>query len=387
MKRFLLVALGFALSTKAHAQTSTERLQRAATIVEMKTDYYPAPHRSKATNLRFERLAVARNELALKWTREALAQDANAPTQSTKDDAGEVLARNWKTRDLARLLVWESDVRFSDGDARGAMNSRLDALQLALLTARGGGFMDALVGSAVQSLATGNIEPVAAKLDAQALQNAANRLRFLESRRPTFVDVLQTEKERTLREFRGYFNSPDWAEIVSKPTTLGFDETELALLRTLSQAQIEANISRVYDDAIQRAKLPYPQAKTTEIAPAADAYSRLMTGSAEGFQGRWSFERTRLQSLLLQAALERKVARLQKVSSTPELPPDPFGNGSLQFKNGVIYSVGPDGIDNGGTPFRTESLWFDVASGSWLKRVNTRTVLPETKGDVLAPIF
>ncbi len=232
-------------------------------------------------------------------------------------------------REFARLLSRESNVRLADGDAVGAMQSRLDCYHLAVVVSRGGMILDNLVSSAIEAIAWKDIEKVGSKLDGKSCLEFSNSIENLRREKPNYISILENEKAYSISGFRTAFNSPDWKTFTTyqKKTSL-FSKHEIEELKALSAAQIEANIAAAYDADIDSAKKPFgPTPKKFE---AADAYSGLV--SFTGMQTRFLFENRETCTRLVEAALLVR-ARQQGAISGEEfarlLPTDPFGSVAL----------------------------------------------------------
>jgi len=103
-----------------------------------------------AEKLKKQRLIVARNAPALQRLREALQKPIEVPL--TKNVAEVPALRvGARVRELARQLDLESDVRFADGDYAGAMDSKLDSIELGIAF-QNGPVLASLVGVAMESI-------------------------------------------------------------------------------------------------------------------------------------------------------------------------------------------------------------------------------------------
>lgn len=149
-----------------------------------------------AENLRRERLAVARNAPALQLLREALKQSIEVPVVNTA--LGVNHAENDSFRKLARQLRQESDVRLADGDAAGALDSRLTALELGVSLTNGASYDGVWSAAPIEAVARQDFEIIASKLKAPQIRAALTRWTAIEARRSSYVQTLQVEKERML---------------------------------------------------------------------------------------------------------------------------------------------------------------------------------------------
>jgi hypothetical protein len=152
--------------------------------------------------------------------------------------------------------------------------------------------------------------------------------------------------------------------------------------------ELQANLSRHYDALIASVKVPYGAPKPT-IAPASDPWSRLMTKDVADPLIRLSYEAARTQNLLLSQALTLAATRTTtgKYPEAFQLPLDPFRPAQpLIYKRAgdsyLLYSVGPDAKDDGGTPAPTQTFKRDDSPGAVSGGLELKTT-----GDILAPVY
>lgn len=349
---------------------------------------------SPAENLRRQRAAVARNALALKLLREALQMPISAPAITSNEDVTASFAPNAAAREMARLLRQESDVRLADGDAAGALDSRLTAIELGAAITRGGPLI--LVGAAVEAIGRQGLEPIVAKTDATSLRAAITRLQGVEARRATFPQVMQAEKATSIRllalqmaqmaldeKTRQRLATPQGRE------EMGLGEAEVREMLTLTPATLTTQIATVFDAVIARAQLPYSRALRVVVPAPPSKSAQALTEIWRNPNTRFSYERNVAASRLLEAALEVRAIKLETGTypATFEAPLDPFAaNEPLVYESDgdtyLLYSIGPDGKDNGGAEIQT----LEIDTRSDLKTVSER-LTPDSTGDILAPIF
>ncbi|RYG70543.1 hypothetical protein EON80_07705 [bacterium] len=263
-------------------------------------------------------------------------------------------------REKARLLFKESNDLLAARDINGAMDKRIQMLQLRGTSTS---MLGALTGYAIQSMALDHLSRIASQLDAESSQKYATELKALDAKSPTYVQLLQAEKAQEVKSFESYTRKPgDWKKLIAG---LGFKTDQQAVLNKLTPAQVKANIAKFYDGKIASANQPY-SAQVSE--PATDPYTAYVTKHISMARFVWTKNKTlRLFAIV---ALDRKTDHSLNRERVGPLPADPFGDGPLKEKGGMVYSVGPDTVDDGG------SFVNDV------ERFN-----PKTKGDMLMPLF
>lgn len=270
-------------------------------------------------------------------------------------------------REATRLLMLHSGVQAQGGDLDGALESSLQAVALGFKVQQDGPLMSALVGYSVEALGLRSLRQLAPTLSPEHLKTAARRLLELEEVRPSPSKMLAGERQEELRSLSAMLAEGHGPET-------GFRaERQKAALEVL-RLEFEAE-----DELLAR---PFPLLRGLDLEPqedddqVADApapgrfdvhlWAQAMLKMQRPTKGRTMFNRARAQARLslMAAALaarahkaERKAwpASLQVLvpGFLPALPTDPFElNAPLQLKaegeSIVIYSVGPDGFDDGG---------------------------------------
>lgn len=256
----------------------------------------------------------------------------------------------------------QSDKLAGAGDYNGAMELRWQMLDFDSPKVSN---LGALTFYATQSLALDDIGGIAAHLDADSSRKYAAQLLAMDEQLFSLTQVLENQKAEELKQLRGISRSSvEWKKAING---LDFSATQRATLRQIPVAQIEGNITTFYDEALARVSQPYV-AQPSPIAVDLDPYSSLY--ATRSVARRFVWARAKTERLLLVAALQDRADRLEKIARAAPLPDDPFGGGPLREKDGAIYSVGPDTVDDGGqsvpNPDRTQA---------------------SDKGDILAPLF
>jgi len=372
---FCAVVCG-ALLSPVHAQTTPNTAQKSGyeLLVKAGTLLLPGPNGgadsiepspSPIENLRRERLAVARNAPALALVREAIRAGVSIPTPNSDTLPFSFYARN---RELARQFSQESDVRFADGDFVGALNSKLDAMELGAVVGRGS-LISGFPGTAIEAIAISSrkldpahIDLIVPHLDAKECREAAARLERIEGRRATAEQILRDEEKSTLALETTELTSFQ-AEKNPKPDDKGEFPTaeDIAQLKALTPEKLAQDNARFFDALAADASLPY--STTPPKLPPANELNPWTRGKylwANDPNIRLSFARPVAQNRLLRAALELRAQKLERGAypNTFQTPIDPFSPASqpLVYRRTatgyLLYSVGPDGVDNGGKAVR-----------------------------------
>ena len=263
-------------------------------------------------------------------------------------------------RDDARSLKTDSEASLKAGDYASAMEERLKMLNFDKPKISNLGAMSFY---ATQSLALDDIGRIASRLDAPAARRYADELEKRDAKLFDYSQVLTDQKAGELKQLDDLAKDPgDLSKVAQE---LGFTAPEKAALQSLTFPEIRGNIAAFYDRAIADAKLPYSPARARPTG-ALDPYTKNYATAYAADRFAWA--RAKTQRALTVAALRARADRLENKAATAPLPLDPFGTGPLQSKGNVVYSVGPDALDDGG-------------------RLMPTSYRAGAKGDVGAPTF
>jgi hypothetical protein len=299
-----------------------------------------------------------------------------------------------RLRELARDKKIESNAREMSGDWNGAMQSRLDTVQMGTDIGQGGPLIAALVGIAVQSIGRSEQWPIVEKLNATQCRAAITRLENIYGRRLKAADALQEELYTGQTEMLKLMRGPTWRILAPSAGVAGQGNVALSTrwrALTVSRRTIIDNYTRYMDVQIENARRPFNAAK--KPLPSlndplsnifAGPFNRASTNYARNDAGNalWlvslALRAYRLENGAYPAQLKELVPRYLK-----QVPADPFGGGeALRYKRTgneyLLYSIGPDGSDNGGRPV----AYRKNATAS--ARRQLPPVLPDSTGDYVA---
>lgn len=290
-------------------------------------------------------------------------------------------------RDMARLLALRSQVQARAGDASGATESGLLCLSLGMKMQEDGAIISSLVGNAIEAIGLRALEKLAPTLDATQLKAAARGLAQAEARRPAFAVALASEREVSQDLMRQQFQA-------QQPAPLDAAMQQKLLLATREAAERDdALLARPFaltrgldfrepDDGAEE-DAAGEDALDEDVPPAvgpnfdAHAWAEVMQKTLRPIKHGALLNRTRAQArlALLEAALAARAYRLEHNKPPaslqvlapeylPALPLDAFElNAPLQLKadgeSVLIYSVGPDGLDDGGQAVEDRGLGLD----------------------------
>lgn len=271
-------------------------------------------------------------------------------------------------RNSARLLALRCSVQTEAGDFAGASRSGLLCIALGLKLQEHSGIPAASTGYAIEDIGLEAMGKLAARWDTATLKSAARGVGAAEMRRPPFAVVLASENESWAIGWRQVFQ-------MEALTINGYSKaTQDRLLAALREASEQDDALFLHGFPLTRGldfQLDDDEPEPDDEPPIVDAnfdaqaWAESQQTFARSSKHTALFLRTRVQAkiALLQAALAVRAYQIEKKAPpaslqvlVPEylasLPDDPFEVGALQLKSdgaGVrIYSVGPDGLDDGG---------------------------------------
>jgi hypothetical protein len=303
---------------------------------------------------------------------------------------------------LARLLVLEGRVRAAGGDWRGAADSDLDAIRLGLQVQRGETLLGRIVGEGCEGLGQNALRPAIEHLDGPSAIRTASRLQQLLLERPSFADAMKEEKRfyllSTLQDLK---RRDAWGKPVRSaegeglaPETPGEKALEEKIRRDGKQKALD-DIAAYMDRIIAETSRPFSRRSSQSYDPPAPFDS----ASTTLFEQAWTSALARQARTALLAALSGLHAYRMRHSSYPaklqelvprylrSVPEDPFADRRplLYRKSGasfLLYSVGPDGRDNGGTPIDNALS----TPGRPMNPSERRRIRLESRGDMVADV-
>jgi hypothetical protein len=300
-------------------------------------------------------------------------------------------------REGALFFVAGSILARSEGDLGKAMQCRLDAMELGSKVSRGGGFSYHFLaaGLVCHNAGFAGAERLAPVLPATAIPSALERVRRIRRSWPRFAEMLEGERVTILASLTELFQDDRQPTPISTLRYLweqvgpevGEDRSKvgeaLRFWLTPKRAALR-NLDGYFRQAVIRSQQPVGR-RPALLLPT-DAVSR-------NFVSEDTFGRTeahwwgvQAELALLEVALAIRMHRLEqgryptRISEVgrqwlPSVPRDPWGQPiRYRLKRGqpVIYSLGPDGRDEGGQPVRPRYLpgWKhgDLVFGKLLTR-------------------
>lgn len=271
-----------------------------------------------------------------------------------------------KFRAMARILSLVGSRRAEQRAYGESVTCILDGLQLGIESPRGGMLIHHLVGIACASIVRAPAWRILPHLSASDARAATRRLEQILQRRTPLADILTEDKYNIQASYQELFRKPRFEWLggnFSLQYASSEDRMKMARLYCVSKRRIMADLTQYFDAGIADARLPYARRLPLPALPADPlSHDYLMPLDTVRFR----YVRAVVQDNLLLATLALQAYRAEHGSYPTalsalasvyltRLPDDPFAvNGPLRYKRTaagyVLYSIGPDGKDNGGTP-------------------------------------
>ena len=313
-----------------------------------------------------------------------------------------------RIRRLARFLSFDGQVKAAEGDWNGAVNTELDAVQMGETLPRGGALIGMLVGVACQAIGRKHIWEAVPHLSGPEALAAARRLEAIRAAHVPFADTVQEEKWGTQSSLRELMAKPDWATQISTnvngrnptfsqdPKAWAGNVANASYARLIGRGKILADNARWMEETLAQARQPYAAHLPPPAVPN-DPVNQMLLSSYT--KVRLNEVRADVQNALLVAMLALRAYHEDHKAYPPSLtalvpgylnavPTDPFAlSGPLRYKlvgaKYVLYSVGPDGKDDGGKAiFDTTKL----APGPNDTSDQRQWTQDDSKGDVVAGV-
>ncbi|MBC7808783.1 MAG: hypothetical protein H7145_21835 [Akkermansiaceae bacterium] len=277
-------------------------------------------------------------------------------------------------RSLARLLTLAGDVQWESGKPSEAVEHYLDAMTLGRKIPNRVGVEGHLAGISCEIIGRSHLWRRLGTMDANTAQKCLTRLNAMESERiPLFV-AFEEEK---------YTAQSILVEVKqeAQPTSyFGIVPPYIAMVV----------LSDHMDKQIALTKTPYSEGNE-EISPPREFLARVLAPQMQNV--RYKYASVQAGDALLRTALALRIYR-SKTGKSPEnlyelvtarlvsrVPDDPFATPGTPLhytpqtdRNSLLYSVGPDGIDNNGRGIE----------GKATNGTLTRVPFLDSKGDMVS---
>jgi hypothetical protein len=294
-----------------------------------------------------------------------------------------------KFRGLARLMMFEGKIAQRRGDWQAAADYNVDCVVFGDEIMHGSALFGTLVGLACNSIGRRDCWFTVSHLDSSAAKAEALRLQASLASRPPASQIVQEEEWSGQSCMADPRDSEDLYGMATCPSFVPEGACVQAVQTIYPKRVIFANYTRYMDQMVSLSRLPYPESAATKLTIPDDPFYKDMLMEFDKYSIKETSDRT--FTSLLMASFALRAYRLDHGAYPHKLsdivpgylnavPIDPFSaNLPMQYRlkgaSYVLYSVGPDGVDNGGTPFvNRESLVYPTMRWCDL----------DTKGDIVA---
>ncbi len=295
-------------------------------------------------------------------------------------------------RDLARLLTLAGDVAWEEGRQREATDYYLASVTLGRRIPNQTGLQGQANGLTCESIGRGHLWRQRSSMDVATTMYCLGHLNALAVERVPLSVSLQEEKYSLLS---GTFEMIDHPERNPLPRSSddGSDEpkaeaTHPSYSEVVPRKYIADTLAAHMDALIAQSRQPYIKGNS-DIEPPRELFTIIVSPFTTG--NRFHYAMSQTGDALLRTVLALRVyrsrtghlpARLADLTPglLPAVPDDPFASPGAPLRyvalpdgHYTLYSIGPDGVDDGGTTIRVKSVkGYDRGAGS------------DSKGDIVA---
>jgi hypothetical protein len=285
-------------------------------------------------------------------------------------------------RECARYFVAESFLEQSRSDEGEGLQRTLDAVEIGVRFPKGGTNLHALVAVALHAIGFSQAESQVSELSSRAATQALERVRRLRKILPPYSEILEGERISALASLTNSFGGHGWRtpfralrtswQLHQIPSETDWSQTKDVVEFWLTPKQKAfRDLDQYYQQLIAESKKPFRQRKPVPVPTG--TVSEFYAGVSDTTAMQWS--RVGAELALLEVALAVRMHRLQsggyptglpKISREwlPAVPHDPWGQAiGYQLSEGqpTVYSLGPDGRDDGGTATNPQDLVMGAA--------------------------
>jgi hypothetical protein len=274
----------------------------------------------------------------------------------------------------------------------------MDAMELGAEVPHGGMLIGGLVGIACTAIGRKPLWQYADRLTAEEARTAVARMERIRGKQVPYSEVMQQEKWAFQAALLEMMRTPNGLGTAAQTLGAGGAQTpafanspmasQLFYL-VYSKRRIMNDYTTYMDAEIARAKQPYGAMKPPPIPN--DPICQMLIPVFD--QASLKFSSNEVQNDLIEVALALRAFRAQQgkypeslaeltPSILPRTPADPFAKGApLQYRRTgnsyVLYSIGPDGQDDHGTPIDSGASRASNSNERYFTKA-------DSKGDIVA---
>ncbi len=346
---------------------------RAESMLRDADSINPLPRRTSKTYAKLtsaaqiakDRRLVAENQPALAVLREGLQDECLEPPVRSIDTLTPYYA---KDQAMARLLTLEGQLHARDGDWSGAISDDIDTIQLGISLQHGATLTGWTAGLECEAYGRNPAWKYADHLSAAQAEAAAKRMATVCSTAVRFSSELQEEQRCGQATMLNIYSkhlsiNGNYSELTDNPYTFSQN-----VAFHLESPRVAYDLyTKNTDEVIRRANLPWPEQITLKPLPLPTGLMDSLFFEIFRVPGTPQLDNAALNALL-QTELALRAYRLEHHGAYPSVleqlapaylptvPTDPFSaNQPLRYRlaggKPLLYSIGPDAIDNGGQAY------------------------------------
>jgi hypothetical protein len=269
-------------------------------------------------------------------------------------------------RECARCFTAESLLARHRGDADGAMQRSLDAMELGSRVPKGGDILARFVGQACHGIGFEGVEPLVPRLPPDGVEAALRRVHQARQSWPPLAETLECERISELACWGESFEDLQRQPLRQQIDTLRSWHDERTLFEIVRVALTPrrttlAGLDQYWQRRVAESKKPFPHRAV--VSTPDDPWLQFMLHYVDDEPERtWQFEWPATQLAILEVALAVRLYRLEhgryptdlraiEHRWLPAVAVDQWGQPvAYRLKAGkpLIYSLGPDRKDDGG---------------------------------------
>ena len=318
---------------------------------------------------------------------------------------------------LARTFALETQVKTESGDIGGACESALDGIEFGAQLSTSADYR--WVGESSEALARARLWPLIDRLTGSQAKEAARRLEKIDAKHLQFGDLLSEERWSMIARLETAYKRSDWRTVLlglssaENSTRAGIRVVSFLYMAPYTKTRIMSDYSNVMLKEIRLARQPYTTANESEDPEKQGLHNVVLANLLPSYaQQRFNHLRSsEAPTAMLLAALAVRAYEVDHhrlpdhlSSLVPQylksIPADPFGHGTpigylplkhptLDSKGQVVwlYSIGPDGKNDGGKPIeRVFKTGSPIVWSKLLVDTNSLTVNTFSQGDIVAGV-
>jgi len=264
--------------------------------------------------------------------------------------------------EMARKIWAAGRLKSIDGAWSAAMDDYVTIIHLGETIPHGGALYSMMCGNSMQFIGRKSAWKIVSHLDAVQASANAKRLAAITATHVPFADTLREEKWTLTASLLEEFREPHWrVDFLEHSNMPNQSPANIVQVFLVSKREVVAHLMGDMDALIANAQLPYAAQKAPSHIPADPISAELYP---HWDLVRWEDVYSATQNALLEVTLALHAYQLDHGNYPATLtalvpgylhtiPDDPFAlKGLLRYRlkgqQYVLYSIGPDGKDDGG---------------------------------------